>query len=219
MKPRIGALVLAALIAPLAHADGWSYVGSLAPTDPNDVFITSFTLLAPTAVTIQTWSFGGGTNAAGTVIAAGGFDPYVSLFSGAGAAATFIASNDDGLCPPGHAAPACADSTLTSGLLAAGTYTLALTLPSNFSFAENIGSGTLGDGFIGLNSSFDDGWCAASCSSAYAVDIGYTAAVPEPANWALLGIGTALIALTRRRGGARRAGACASPSSPTKEFT
>ena len=133
------------------------------------------------------------------MIAAGGFDPYVSLFSGAGAGATFLASDDDGLCPPGHAAPACADSTLTTGLLAAGTYTLALTLPFNYSFAENYGSGTLGDGFIGLDSSFDDGSCAVTCSSAYAVDISYAVPVPEPATWAMFGAGAVLLAGARRR--------------------
>lgn len=122
MKLPIGSFILAALVAPLAHAEALSFVGSLAPDDPNDVFVTSFTLLLPSAVAIQTLNFGGGTNAAGTLIAAGGFDPYVSLFSGVGAGATFLASNDDGLCPPGHGAPACADSTLVTGLLAAGTY-------------------------------------------------------------------------------------------------
>lgn len=195
----IVALLVAVLLAPLAHASGTSFVGSLDPLNPNDVFITSFTLAAPGAVTIQTWSFGGGTNAAGALIAAGGFDPYASLFVGAGAGATFLMSNDDGLCPPGHAAPACADSTITTGPLAVGTYTLALTLPFNFSFAENSGSGTLGDGFIGLDASFDDGSCAATCSSAYAVDISHALPAPEPATLALFGAGLALLAVARLR--------------------
>ena len=206
MKIRLCAALMAASLAPFAHADTLSFVGTLDATNPNDVFQTSFTLASAGAVTIQTWGFGGtanapgGTNARGQVIAAGGFDPYVSLFAGSGSAATFIASNDDGLCPPGHAAPACADSTLTTGPLAAGAYTLALALPFNFSFAENYGSGTLGDGFIGLDASFNDGSCVSTCTSAYAVDIASVALVPEPSAWALLAGGLVLsAALARRR--------------------
>jgi hypothetical protein len=201
MKRRTAECVLAAylaVLAPCAEAGGISLVGSLDAENPNDAFITSFTLLAPSAVTIQTWSFGGGVNAAGTSIAPGGFDPYVSLFNGAGPAASFLASNDDGLCPPGHASEVCADSTLTTALLSPGTYTLALTLPFNFSFAENLGVGTLGDGFIGLDSSFNDGSCAATCSSAYAIDIQSTTPVPEPATCTLLAMASALLLLVRR---------------------
>lgn len=206
MQIRIWAALIVTSIATCAQAGSLSYVGELDATNPNDVFLASFTLAGAGAVTIQTWGFGGtadapgGTNAQGRVIAAGGFDPYVSLFAGSGPAATFVASNDDGLCPPGHAAPVCADSTLTSGLLAPGAYTLALTLPSNFSFAENHGSGTLGDGFIGLDSTYSDDSCASTCTSAYAVDIRSVALVPEPSVGALLGGGLALWAgLARRR--------------------
>jgi len=187
-----------------AFATVLSYTGALDPDNPNDVFLTSFTLDAPADVLIQTWGFGGtaaapsGTNGAGAVIAAGGFDPYVSLFSGAGATALFIASNDDGLCPSGTPAPTCADSTLAVAKLAAGTYTLALTLPFNFPFAENLGTGSLGDGFIGLDSSFNDGSCARNCSNQFAVDIGWMPdsrpAVPEPASAGLALVGLALIA-------------------------
>jgi hypothetical protein len=46
---------------------------------------------------------------------------------GSGPAATFLLSNDDGSCPPGTAAPRCADSTIVA-TLAAGTYTLAVTV-------------------------------------------------------------------------------------------
>jgi Dockerin type I domain len=62
-----------------------SYTGNLA--SPQSVFEVTFTLAASDTVTFKTWSFGGGTNAAGQVIPAGGFDPLVALFTGSSAAA------------------------------------------------------------------------------------------------------------------------------------
>jgi hypothetical protein len=110
---------------------------------------------------IQTYGYGGtanapgGKNAAGVVIASGGFDPYISLFQGSGSSGTLFASNDDGSCPFGATdLGLCHDSTLKL-ILPAGSYTLTLTVFENFSFAENLGSGTLGDGFIGLGNYFD----------------------------------------------------------------
>jgi hypothetical protein len=64
--------------------------------------------------------------------------------------ATFLTSNDDGPCPPAAFAPACRDAGITISSLAAGSYTLALSVFDNFSLAENFGTGTLSDGFIGL---------------------------------------------------------------------
>ena len=67
----------------------------------------TFTLTSQNFVTFQTWSFGGGTNAAGTVIPAGGFDPLISLFAGPAATATIyvvtgnpVADADNLLNPP-----------------------------------------------------------------------------------------------------------------------
>jgi len=165
--------------AGFAHGASQSLVGQLDPNNAQDVVLHPFTLAAPGTVTIQSWGYGGsagapgGVNAQGAAIAGGGFDPYVTLFSGSGATATFLASNDDGSCPPGTAVAAlCGDSTLVTGVLPAGTYTLAISAFLNMSFAENLGSGNLGDGFIGLGS-FGSG------TNAYAVDVsGTTVAAP-----------------------------------------
>lgn len=213
MKRNFWLSIAFACVSPIASASNWSFVGSLDVSNPNDVFAATFALAVPSPVSIQTWGFGGtsdaagGTNLAGQVIVPGGSDPYVSLFAGSGPTATFIASNDDGACPPGHAFPSCADSTLVFASLPSGTYTLALTLPFNFSFAENYGSGSLGDGFIGLDASYDDGACAGSCSAAYAVDVragGLVSAVPEPSSWAMLLLGVlTLSGRSQRRSRAR----------------
>jgi hypothetical protein len=185
-----------------------SITGSLNSEEANDVLLVSFTLSSATPLTIQSFGYGGtsdapgGVNAAGNVISSGGFDTYFSLFSGTGPAATFLASSDDGLCPPAAFAPACRDSQLDFVSIGAGEYTLALSVFDNFSFAENFGSGTLGDGFIGLGSYFN-----ADSNSfrtpQYAVD--FTAndlivtdvtetipAIPEPATAVLLGSGMAI---------------------------
>jgi hypothetical protein len=190
------------LLAAACLADSVSLTGSLDPNNANDVLLYSFTLSAASSLTIQSYGYGGsssapgGTNAAGSVIPAGGFDTYFSLFDGTGPTATFLTSNDDGLCPPGTPSPACHDSTLALNPLAAGSYTLAVSVFDNFSFAENFGTGTLGDGFIGLGDYFD----AASGtvrSSDYAVDIsaGGLVATPEPAAWPVVAVGLLVLVL------------------------
>jgi hypothetical protein len=151
-------------------AAGISLVGQLDPNNPQDAFLFAFDLSAPGQVRIQSWGYGGtsnapdGTNAAGMVIPPGGFDPYVSVFNGVRPAATFVASNDDGACPPGAvSAGKCYDSALAVNL-SAGSHTLSVTAFLNMSFAENLGTGTLDDGFIGLGS-------FGGRTNAFAVDI------------------------------------------------
>jgi hypothetical protein len=122
----------------------------------NSTAAYTFFVSAASTVAIQSYGYGGsgnapgGANLAGTVIPAGGFDPYISVFTGAGLLATFLASNDDGSCPPGtSSAGLCGDSALSLSL-GPGTYTLVVEAFDNMSLAENLGSGTLGDGFTGL---------------------------------------------------------------------
>jgi len=105
------------------------------------------------------------------VIAGGGFDPMISLFSGSGAGASIVfdgldpAASADTLsnyvapCSPGGPAsnvdlggPFCGDARLQLSL-AAGTYTLLLTDAGYIPLAVNPGppdASTIGDGFTDL---------------------------------------------------------------------
>ena len=78
----------------------------------------------------------------------GGIDPYFSLFAGGGAGATFVGSNwDDAFFGDGG-------DFLLQFNLAPGIYSVAIGTFANMSFAENIGAGVLGDGFIAAGSGF-----------------------------------------------------------------
>ena len=97
--------------------------------------------------------------------------PDLRRFQGTGGSATFLDSNffDPDI------------DFFLSLPLAAGSYTLAVGVWENMSFAENLGVGTLADGFIGLGVPELPG------------DMGYevvvTYPVPEPATSTLLGLG------------------------------
>jgi hypothetical protein len=138
-------------------AAGISCTGSL--DSPEDVFLEPFTLLSDSTVTIQTYGFGGGINAAGATISAGGFDPLAALFSGPATNATVlmdsgsnpIASADTlfGLyfpgCPPagtvtvGTVPGNCGDNQVTAALTA-GSYTLLLSDANFLPLAVDPGS-------------------------------------------------------------------------------
>ena len=118
----------------LPHA---SYLGNFASDDDKRIFY--FTLAQPGPVTLRTWSYAGGVNAAGTAIAAGGFDPTLSLFDSQG---NFIVHNRDGGCPAVPRDPAssfCWDAFLNL-TLPAGSYAVVLTqsenLPNGPTFAD-----------------------------------------------------------------------------------
>jgi hypothetical protein len=135
--------------------------------------------------------------------AAGGAEPYFSIFAGSGTGATFLASN---FLDPSI------DFSLTQPLIA-GTYMLAVGVWENLSFAENLGAGTLGDGFTRLGDpsrlgsafyeidiSSTDGAGAVTRSGAGALG---PAPIPEPGTMLLFYTGLAGFGVTawrRRRG-------------------
>jgi hypothetical protein len=150
------ALIVCLLMTPVAHATNISFTGTF--THDTDLQYFTFTLANPTAgVALRTWSYAGGTNAAGQVIADGGFEPYLNLYMADG---TQMNPGWSGPCTvpttgnpvadllPDPTSGACADvyypttQSFPGGIWAPGTYTVVLS-----SFA-NPGIGNLPDGFF-----------------------------------------------------------------------
>jgi hypothetical protein len=177
--------VAALLVARLAFADTHSYTGTLASPEDSS---TQITVVLDTGgpLYLQTWGFGGGTNAADQVIPAGGFDPFVGVFAGTGDSAVFIDGTSDLLsnytpgCPPAGTVniggEVCGDVSLTESL-AAGTYTVLLTDGGYIPAAVFESSpGYLGDGFFDFT-----GGVFQTCNT-----VGQTTTcVNDTANWAL----------------------------------
>jgi hypothetical protein len=133
-----------------ASAADFSFSNNLA--NDNDVAQFTFSIVAPATVTLRTFSYGGGTNAAGTTIPLGGFDPILAVFDSAG---VFVDENDDGDCPPLTIDPNtddCYDTYLVLTDLAAGDYTVTVMQYDNFATRPN-----LSDGFEGTDAVNFDG--------------------------------------------------------------
>ena len=64
-------------VAGTARAAAFSFTGTFTTDDQLEIF--SFVADSTSAV-MRTWGFAGGTNAAGTLIPDGGFDPVLSLY-------------------------------------------------------------------------------------------------------------------------------------------
>lgn len=184
-------LALAALsLATSAPAAPVSFTGDLA--NDNDVVLLSFTLAADADVTLRTWSYAGGTNAAGSLVAAGGFDPVVALFAGSGNSAVLIDGNDDGSGVATDPGSGRALDALLRLILQSGTYTLALSQVANFANGPLLGDGFLGAGNPGFGGR----------SSHWALDVlgaDLASTVPEPGALALVLLGLAALSTQAAR--------------------
>jgi hypothetical protein len=193
----------AALIirVPFCFADDFSLSLTGALNNTEALFSVPVTLVATGTINLQTYGFGGGTNAAGSVIPAGGFDPFIGLFEGTGDGAVFLNGTSDELtsyapgCPPagtatiGSVAGQCGDVFLSFPVLGPGTYTVIL---SDAGYLPNAvfetSPGYLGDGFTDLTGGvfqtcYDVNNCNADTAN-WALDIsgagGTITEVPEP---------------------------------------
>jgi len=151
-----------------------------APSPP--LFADDFDIANNVAVHAFTVPIAGTVSFDSNGFAAGGADPYFTLFSGSGDGATVLGSNYDQAFTIGG-------DFLLDFALAAGDYQVAMGVFANMSFAENAGAGTLADGFIGLGE--PDYLGSTYYELVVTVPDKPVEPVPEPSTLLLLAIGLA----------------------------
>jgi len=190
------------LAAEQAEAADFSFTGSFVGV--NDVQFFDFSVGTLSDVTLRTWSYAGGLNAAGQSIARGGFDPILALFSLPTGA--LIGQNDDGGAnvAPDAVTGARFDTFLTVSL-AAGDYRVSVMEYANFAFGPNLSNGFTNGGipdfFDVTGNQRTNNWAFDVLNVNSAVAGG----VPEPSTWAMMLIGFAGLAFVSRRRETERA--------------
>ncbi len=198
----IAAAGFCAVIASSAAATTFSYTGTLDYDD--SLGYTYFTVDSPSIVTLQTFSYAGGTQADGNVVAAGGFNPIISLFDPTD---SLIAFNSFGTTPPVGVDPVTGYSFDASMelLLDAGAYVAVVTQYDNYATGPSFWDGfeRFGDHwFTSMFACSNGAFCDVggdNRTAEWAMDISIIAAVPLPASLPLLMLGLGGLAVLRRR--------------------
>ncbi|MBA4143806.1 MAG: DVUA0089 family protein [Nitrosospira sp.] len=189
MKVFRSALVIIGLAGGSAFAGDFSFTGDF--TNDDEVQPFSFTVTENFAeVTLRTWSYAGGTNAAGAEIARGGFDPILTLFDASTGA--LINENDDGHMTIDPLTGNGYDSFLMN-YFDAGSYIATVTQFESYAIGP-----LLSNGFVGsANSNFDnrDSHWAFDIVNVSSASAGapYISPIPEPGILAMFLAGLGLL--------------------------
>jgi len=197
-------LLALAGLSSAAQATSTSFSGNFSTDDQLVTILIDLPVVGD--ISALTLSYGGGTNAAGQVIPAGGFAPVLNLFDGTGNNVQTDAGSSH-TCP-GAGGSFCWDAFLSYPGAAAGHCTLMLSQDGNDSL------GQLSDSFSMTGQPNYTGQCIGSSSATFvqidgaqrtgrwALDVSVpngASVVPEPDAATLLVAGLATVGLARRR--------------------